>query len=76
MRRGYLNPLGTGMRFDFSSPLGMGMVTNKYMRVGYGDREGKIRPHPAPFPCLGSSNPLFSTTFIMSCLCLFVIFWH
>lgn len=24
---------------------------------------------------VGSSNPLFSTTFIMSCLCLFVTFW-
>ena len=46
------NPLGTGMGFDFSSPLVMGRVTGKYMRIGYGDGEGKTRPHPAPLPCL------------------------
>ncbi|KEH25821.1 transmembrane protein, putative [Medicago truncatula] len=50
--RGYPNPSGTAMRFNFSSPLGMGRVTGKYMRIGYGDGEGKTRPHPAPLPCL------------------------
>ena len=52
MERRYLNPLGTGMRFNFSSLLSMGRVTGKYMRIGYGDGEGKTRPHPAPLPCL------------------------
>jgi len=41
-----------GMGFTFSSPLGMGRVTGKYMRIGYGDGECKTRPHPAPLPCL------------------------
>jgi len=40
------------MRFNFSSPLGMGRVTGKYLRIGYWNGEGKIRPHPAPLPCL------------------------
>jgi len=52
MGMGYLNPSGTGMRFNFSSPLGMGRVTGKYVRIEYGDREGKTRSHPAPLPCL------------------------
>jgi len=43
---------GTGMRFNFSSPLGMGRVAGKYMRIGYGDGEGKTRAHPALLPCL------------------------
>jgi len=34
------------MRLYFSSPVGMGRVTGKYMRVRYGDGEGKTRPHP------------------------------
>jgi len=49
---GYPNPLGTGIRFNFSSPLGMGRVTGKYMRIGYGDGEGKTRPHSASLSCL------------------------
>jgi hypothetical protein len=52
MRRGYPNPSETGMRYDFSSPLDMGRVTGKYMRVRYGDGEGKTCPHSAPLPCL------------------------
>jgi len=40
------------MGFNFSSSLGMGRVTGKYMEVGAGDGEGKTRPHPAPLPCL------------------------
>jgi len=50
----YPNPLGTGMEFNFSSPLDMGRVMDKYMRVGDedGDGEGKTRPRPAPLPCL------------------------
>jgi len=43
----YPNPSETGMRFDFSSPLRIGRVTGKYMRVEYGNGEGKTRPHPA-----------------------------
>jgi len=43
------------MRFNFSSPLGMGRVTGKYIGVGDGDEEGKTCPHPAPLPCLISS---------------------
>jgi len=58
MGREYRKPLGKGMRFNFSSPLGMGRVTGKYMGVGDGDGdgEGKTRPHPAPLPCLTSTN--------------------
>jgi len=52
MGRGYQNPSGTEMRFDFSSTLGMCRVTGKYIGIGYGDGEGKTRPHPAPLPCL------------------------
>ena len=52
MGRGYPNPSGMGMGFTFSSPLGMGRVTGKYMRIGYGDGECKTRHHPAPLPCL------------------------
>jgi len=40
------------MRFNFSSPLDMGRVTDKYIEVGNGDGEGKTRSHPAPLPCL------------------------
>jgi len=43
----YLNTLGTGMRINFSSPLGMGKVICKYMRVRNEDGEGKTRPHSA-----------------------------
>jgi len=48
MGRGYPNPLGTVMGFNFSSPLGMSRVTGKYMRIEYGDGECKTRPHPRP----------------------------
>jgi len=48
----YPKPSGTKIRFDFSFPLGMGKITGKYMRLGYGGREGKTCPHPAPLPCL------------------------
>ena len=37
MRWGYPNPSEMGMTFTFSSPLGMGRVTGKYMRIGYGN---------------------------------------
>jgi len=49
---GYPNPLGMRMRFTFSSPLGMGRVTGKYMIIGYGDGKCKTRPHPAPLSFL------------------------
>lgn len=54
--RGYPNPSGTGMGFNFSSSLDMGRITDKYMRIGYGDGEDKIRHHPAPL-----SYPLGTT---------------
>jgi len=38
------------MRFNFSSPLGIGRVTGKY--TGVGDGDGETRLHPAPLPCL------------------------
>jgi len=49
---GYPNPSGMGMRFTFSSLLGMSRVTDKYMRIKYGDGECKTRHHPALLPCL------------------------
>jgi len=52
MGRGYSNLSGTGMEVDFSSPLGMSMVMDKYIGVGYGDEEGKTRPHPSPLSCI------------------------
>jgi len=48
MGRGYPNPSGLGMRFTFSSPLGMSRVTSKYMRIGYGNGECKTHPYSAP----------------------------
>ena len=48
----YPKPLRMGMRFNFSSPLGMGRVTGKYMGVGDEDGEDKTRPHPTLLPCL------------------------
>jgi len=42
-----------GMGFNFSSMLGMGRVTGKYVRIGYGDGEGKTRL-PPPLPCLAA----------------------
>jgi hypothetical protein len=42
MGREYPNPLGTGMRFNFSSPLNMCKVTSKYLGVGYRIGEGKM----------------------------------
>jgi len=41
--RGYPNPPRTGMKFNFSSSLGIGRVTSNYMRFGYGDGKGKTR---------------------------------
>jgi len=54
--RGYPNLSGTGMGFNFSSLLGMGRVTGKYIRTEYGDMECKTHPHPAPLPCLLSMS--------------------
>jgi len=31
----------------------MSRVMGKYMRIGYGDGEGKTCPHSAPLSCLG-----------------------
>jgi len=33
----------------------MGRVTGKYTKIGYGDGEGKTRPHPAPLSCLNQT---------------------
>ena len=52
MGRGYPNSSGTEMEFNFSSPLDMGVVTGKYMRIGYKDGKCKTHPHPVPLPCL------------------------
>ena len=52
MGREYPNPLGTGMRFNFSSPLNIGRVTDKYMGVNDEDGNDNTRPHPTPLPCL------------------------
>jgi len=46
MGRGYPNPSGSGMGFNFSSLLSMGRVTGKYMKIGCGDEECKTRPNP------------------------------
>jgi len=55
MGRGYPNPPGMGMRFNFSSPLGMGRIMGKYIRIRYEDGECKIRHHPAPLQCLANT---------------------
>ena len=52
----YPNPSGKGMWFTFLSPFSMGRVTDKYIRIRYGDRKYKTRPHPAPLPCLHASS--------------------
>jgi len=71
MERGYPNPSRTGMRFDFSSPLGMGRVTYKYMGEEYGDMEDKIHPHPCPLPCIKNIINLNSLLwFINATICL------
>jgi len=56
MRMRYPNPSETGIRFNFLAPLSMGRVTDKYMRIGDGDGEGKIRPLPAPLSYLNMNN--------------------
>ena len=55
-RREYPNSLGVGKRFNFSSPLGMGRVMGRYMRVRDKDMEDKTRLHPAPLSCLPSND--------------------
>lgn len=60
MRWGYLNPLGKGTRFHSSSPLDMDRVTTKYMKVGYKDEHGKIRPRSAPLPCVCTFDTKYS----------------
>jgi len=47
MGQGYQNTSGTRTWSNFSSPLGMSRVTDKYMRIG---------SHPAPLPCLLEST--------------------
>jgi len=49
---GIPKPVGTGMKFNSSSPFDMGRVMSIYMRVGDGDGEGKTRPHPGSMSCL------------------------
>jgi hypothetical protein len=64
--------LGTGMGFNFSSPLGMGRVTGKYIQIGYGDGEGKTRPHPAP---IAMPRRMFDEEVRYFNLYIFVIFF-
>ena len=45
-----MNLLGTGMRFDFPSSLGIGRETSKYMRIE--DGECKTHLSPASLSCL------------------------
>jgi len=59
---GYPNPSRMGMGFNFSFTLGMGRVMSKYMRNGYGDREGKTCPHPTPLPCLPTTSQINKPT--------------
>jgi len=73
MGREYPNPLEKGMRFNFSSPLGMGRETVKYM--GVGDGEGKTRPHPAPLSCLLTPSYILSSSLSPTInLLLFLVF--
>jgi len=58
MGRGYPNPSGTGMEFNFSSPLDMDKITGKYMRIRYGDVTCKTRPHPIVMPTCTSDMKL------------------
>jgi len=55
MKWGYPNPSGTGMRFDFSSPLGIDKVMCKCMRVWCEDVEDKI-PHLIAVPIISLTN--------------------
>lgn len=64
MERGYPNPSGMGMRFDFSFPLNMGRVNGKYLRVGYGDEKGDTRPHHAPLSCLVTHIYIYMAFFV------------
>jgi len=76
MRRGYPKPSGTGMGFSFLSPLDIGRVTGKYMRIGYGDGECKTRPHPAPLPCLPKLNfdSVYADVALVRCHVFFLFF--
>jgi len=47
---GYTNSSRAGMMFNFSSPLGMSRVTDKYIRIGYMKVKCKTHLHPAPLP--------------------------
>ena len=67
---------GTGMGFSFLSPLDIGRVTGKYMRIGYGDGECKTRPHPAPLPCLPKLNfdSVYADVALVRCHVFFLFF--
>ncbi|AES70371.1 transmembrane protein, putative [Medicago truncatula] len=45
-------------KFNFSSSLGMGRITGKYMEVKDGDGEGETRPHPTSLPCLQTQQTI------------------
>jgi len=49
---GIPEPVGDGDGIQFLIPVGYGKVTDKYIRIGYRDGEGKTRPHLAPLSCL------------------------
>ena len=67
--------VGNENGFNFSSPLGMGRVTGKYIRIGYGDGECKTRPHPAPMPCLVSTTSFLEGLWLIVCIDSMVTFF-
>jgi len=76
MRREYPNPLGTRVRFNFSSPLNMSRITNKYMRVGDGDgvRQNPSPPRPIAMLTYISFYKITKTLFFLICSLSFLIF--
>jgi len=70
MGQEYPNPLGTGMGFNFSSPLGMSRVTDKYMRLGMGTGTGMTKPVPTPPHCHAYLTPtVVSTNLVINVVC-------
>lgn len=61
MEHRYPNPSETGRRFNFSFPLGIDKIIDKYMRIN--DKEGKFRLHLIPLSCLVISWLIILTFF-------------
>ena len=64
-------PIGDADEIQFLIPLGMGRVMSKYMGVENGDGEGKTRPHPAPLPCLDSSDSVIEKQVFLNLIQMF-----